>query len=142
MSNPTFSLTDEELALTEADIRESLRLLADDAGNPSHMALRSALELGLTLIAEVQIERRRRQYPVQSVAEDENAALKEYMSVLVPIAQIAENIWVDLARNAMAPVDATYRQRVVSRLGGALRALQTVNTRASMNAGIGSIRPI
>lgn len=142
MSNQRLPLTDEELSLTEADLRESLSMLADDGSDPSRKALRSALELGLNLIAEVQSERRQRQYAVQSVASDENEALKEYMGVLVPIAQIAEHIWVDMARNTMPQGDPRYRQRVVSRLGGALRALKTVNARVGMQASLGSIRPI
>jgi hypothetical protein len=141
MSNQRLPLTDEELSLTEADLRESLSMLSDD-GDPSRKALRSALELGLNLIAEVQSERRQREYPVHTVAKDETEALKEYMGVLVPIAQIAENIWVDMARNNTPHTDMHYRQRVVSRLGGALRALKTVNARVGMNSGFGTIRPI
>lgn len=141
MSNQRHHLTDEELLLTESDLRESLRMLPEDGGaDPSRMALRSALELGLNLIDEVRSERRKRQYPVRSVGDDENAALKEYMGVLVPIAQIAESLWVDMARNNVGYGDSPTRRRVVSRLGGALRALKTVNSHAGTGAGLGNIQ--
>lgn len=129
-------LTDEDLSIAEADLRDSLQMLPADGGDdPSRIALRSALELGLNLIDEVRSERRRRNYQVHSVADDENAALKEYMGVLVPIAQIAESLWVDMARgNTMT--DSSARRRTVSNLGGALRALKSVNARVGMNAGM------
>lgn len=143
MNNQRHHLTDEELLLTEADLRESLRMLPEDGGaDPSRMALRSALELGLNLIDEVRSERRKHQYPVRSVGDDENATLKEYMGVLVPIAQIAESLWVDMARNTPGYSDSPTRHRVVSRLGGALRALKNVNARVGTgnNAGLGNIQ--
>lgn len=130
-------LTDEDLSLAEADLRDSLLMLPADGGDdPSRTALRSALELGLNLIDEVRSERRKRSYQVHSVADDEHATLKEYMGVLVPIAQIAESLWVDMARGNTTMTDSSTRRRVVSNLGGALRALKSVNARVGMNAGL------
>jgi|GEM_PF-3703973 len=139
MNSQRSRLSDEDLLATEASLRESLRMLhADSDPDPSRAALRSALELGLNLIEEVRTERRKRDFPVRSIVDDEHAALREYMGVLMPIARIAESLWVDMARSSVAYGDTPTRRRVVSRLGGALRALKSVDARAGMRFGLGS----
>ena len=122
-------LTDEELRGTEEELRASLNLLhSSPDGAPADPLLESAIDIGLNLIDAVRNERKLLQYPVRSRAEDENAALKELISALIPVAQAAEGLWSEVAQNDLRYLDLPTRHRVMSKLGGALRELRSVMT--------------
>lgn len=120
-------LTDEELSGTEEELRASLSLLQSSPdGAPVDPLLESAIDIGLNLIDAVRNERKLLQYPVRSEVEDENAALKELIGALIPVAQAAEGLWTEMSQNDLRYLDLPTRHRVMSKLGGALRELRMV----------------
>jgi len=127
MSDLRRRLTDEELKGTEEDLRASLQLLHETAGsNANEPLLESAIAIGLNLIEALRTERKMIQYPVRSAVEDENAALRELVNALVPVAQIAEGLWSEMAASDPRFIGMQQRHQTMSKLGGALRNFHVV----------------
>lgn len=127
MSDLRRRLTDEELKGTEEDLRASLQLLHETTGSSANEPLlESAITIGLNLIEALRTERKMIQYPVRSAVEDENAALRELINALVPVAKIAEGLWNEMAGNDPRYIDMQQRHRNMSKLGGALRNFHIV----------------
>jgi hypothetical protein len=139
MSDLRRRLTDDELKGTEEDLRASLQFLHEkSAPAADDPLLESAIAIGLNLVEAVRLERKLIQYPVRSAVEDENAALRELINALVPVAKIAESLWGELAQSDPRFIDMPQRRRTMSQLGGALRNFRMVM--ASMEQGSSAAR--
>jgi hypothetical protein len=143
MSDPRLRLTDDELRTTESDLRAALQSLHLTFGrnNPAEPLLRSAIDIGLNLIGAVRQERKLIQYPVMSAKEDEisalrdeNEKLRELAQALIPVARVAEGLWKDVAQGGASFRDMNYRQRMVTKLGGALRRFHIAMSGAERRA--------
>jgi hypothetical protein len=150
MSNLRPRLSDEELQSTESDLRAALQSLHLTFGknNPAEPLLRSAIDIGLNLISAVRSERKLIQYPVMSAAADENRQLREENEMLrdltqslIPVARVAEGLWNDIAQRGTSFRDMNYRQRVMTKLGGALRRFHVAMSGAERR-GIGQMRHV
>ncbi|MBS1910940.1 MAG: hypothetical protein JST22_03040 [Bacteroidetes bacterium] len=136
---------------TESDLRAAMQVLHMTCGdgNPAEPLLRSALGIGLNLIDAVRSERKLIRYPVMSAVEDENArlrdenfALKELAQALVPLARISEGLWNDIAQCGTNFRDMNYRQRVMTKLGSAIRRFHVAMGGLERRGGLGEMRNV
>jgi hypothetical protein len=127
MSDLRRRLSDDELQGTEDDLRASLQYLHEKTTSSANdPLLESAIAIGLNLVEAVRHERKLIQYPVHSAIEDENAALRELINALVPVAKVAESLWGELAQSDPRYIDLQQRHKTMSKLGGALRTFRMV----------------
>jgi hypothetical protein len=122
MDQQRVRLTVEELTEVESHLRESLDLMRDIPETDS--LVRDALELSLNLVRELHHERagrRESSAPPPPEPSLEVEALREFVQVLLRIAQISERHWFQMAEDDRWFMDSQYRHQIMTKLGAALR---------------------
>src|SRR5690349_5701346 len=116
MDQQRVRLTDEELTEVEAHLRESLDLMAGLPDDGTDSLTRAALELSLNLVRELHHERAHRPSASQAPPPDPNVeveALREFVQVLLRIAQISERHWFQMAEDDRWFMDSQYRHQLM-----------------------------